>query len=401
LWTWLESGGHIWVEYMPKGFIYAGFGLTLGLYSVYSLTQVDVNLVLSDREWFWQAQQMMWQLGQEARGVSAGLFSFLVLSSFFFYRHIIHGFRQGGWNGRDFRRLIVISVLALLPAYPALSHDVFNYAMNAKMVWKYGADPHRAVALDFPDDPWPIFMRNTHTPAPYAKGWTYLSIPWGFIGQESIKANILSFKLLNLIAYLSLLWIISKTPLTKPKGGLAILAFNPLVLIETFGNVHNDVVMMALSIAGLGIGLVGFRQRRFAKVIVGTGIWMLSVWIKYASLMLLVGIGLYLLSKRFKTKVSFGGMQALAHGALLLSERSKWFLPWYLLWPFTFVPFIKEARLVRLLIVFSIAALLAYVPYLFWGEYHPIQEWQRRLILWGLPGLWLLGNYLIKPKAAA
>jgi hypothetical protein len=378
------------MERMPKMITQVLFAGTMGLYTLYSYSQVDPNLILSDNVYFWQFQQFLWQLGYHNRGWSAFLYTLIMFILFYCYREIASRFYTNQWTMRDFKRLLIIVVLTLLPAYPALSHDVFNYAMNAKIVWKYQADPHAQVALDFPNDPWLTFMHNVHTPAPYAKGWTAFSLPFGFIGQENIKLTMFIFRIVNVIAFGGLLYVLYKLPLPKRLGSLALLAFNPLMLIESIGNIHNDVIMMALALAGYYAISTGYVKKRWWLLFIGIVVLLISISIKYASIMIVAGLFVFQGFKRLRLHLSKGAALAISHFSLLLSERSKWFLPWYLIWSLSFLPLVKEPLLVSSLIFFSLSGLLSYVPYLYWGQYFPTQDWQRMAILWGLPLLLIL-----------
>src|SRR3990172_6981226 len=124
----------IWLWLLP---------VVAGIYSVYSFSQTDPNQVFFSQSWYWQFQKFMWRLGFQER----------------------------------------------------LSSDIYNYIFNAKMVWVYGANPHRQVALNFPDDQWLRFMHNTHTPAPYGYGWTMLSLVPSVIGQNHLKLTLLLVKM--------------------------------------------------------------------------------------------------------------------------------------------------------------------------------------------------------------
>jgi hypothetical protein len=288
-----------------------------------------------------------------------------------------------GWAGAG------LAVTILMFSYPALSHDIFNYLMNAKMVLMYHANPHIRVALDFPFDPWLKFMNNVHTPAPYAYGFTVLSLIPAFIGQYHLKITILLFRLMMVLAF----WLLIKAQwrLADKKERFWVMAFalNPLVLIETVGNIHNDVVMMAL-LLGSFICVLKARAGPRRWYLAAGILFLLSVSVKYATLMALVGLGGWYLLQKIKRPVSFGGAQAIAHFLPLLTTRSQRFLPWYLIWPLSFVPLTKEPLIRETMLLFSFTGLLAYIPYLYTGEYSQELLTVRTMILFIPPLSYLL-----------
>jgi len=82
---------------------------------------------------------------------------------------------------RNFKRYnpLLISILigvGLLFSYPFLSHDLFNYLFDAKIVTFYHQNPYILKALDFPSDPWLRFMHWTHRTYPYGPSFLFLTL---------------------------------------------------------------------------------------------------------------------------------------------------------------------------------------------------------------------------------
>lgn len=369
--------------------LWASYVVLLGGYTLWSYTQVDPNLVLSNRPFLWNLQNLVWQLGYHQRLISSLSYLILVSLLFLVYFLILRALfskqlsvREGFWG-------VGLAVIVLMFSYPALSHDIFNYLMNAKMVLLYQANPHIRVALDFPFDPWLKFMNNVHTPAPYAYGFTALSLIPAFIGQYHLKITILLFRTMMVMAF----WLLIKAQwqLADKKERFWVIAFalNPLVLIETVGNIHNDVVMMALLLGGFICVLKARVGSRWWYLAAGS-LFCLSVSVKYATLMALVGLGSWYLLKKIKRPISFGGTQAIAHFLPLLTARSQRFLPWYLIWPLSFLPLTKEPLIRETLLIFSFTGLLAYIPYLYTGEFSQELLTVRTMILFMPPLIYLL-----------
>jgi hypothetical protein len=368
-------------------------------YSVYSYSQVDPNLVLSSHPLFWSFQQFMWQLGFEHRYASLMIYLLIIIGLYLGYAGIISDSRRHQWTFKKILLFMCLSIVALLPAYPALSHDVFNYAMNAKIVWNYQADPHSLSALEFADDPWLRFMHNVHTPAPYARGWTWLSVPLGFLGQENIKLNLFIYRILMIVSLLGIIYFLSLLVPPHKRSQLLLFGINPLVLIETVGNIHNDAVMMVFAVAALVVGMRAYKRHSFILYLIAGSLLAISVSIKYGSIMMLFGLGVHYLLGRWNFQVKRGNVLAIAHFLPLLSDRSKWFLPWYLLWSLTFIPLMTSVWLKRLLIWFSVGALLSYAPYLFYGDYSSDQLMWKLILIWLLPLLgWSLQTWIYQTR---
>src|SRR5690606_16427971 len=143
-------------------------------------------------------QQWMWQTFFENRELMTYVYVGIVAVAFALYWAVTRDF-----NRKNVRLTLITSLLILSPlllAYNALSHDVFNYIFNAKMVRVYQADPHNKVALDFPQDDWLRFMHNTHTPAPYGYGWTAMSLVPSAIGMDKFVITWELFRLFSVVS---------------------------------------------------------------------------------------------------------------------------------------------------------------------------------------------------------
>lgn len=375
------------------------------LYLIFSFAYTDPNQIFSSHPLYWNFQQSMWQLGYHHRPQSTFIYVLIICLFFVGYALMLKAHQQHTITFKQILYSLLASTLILLIANPALSHDLYNYLFNAKMVWYYRANPHVQVALNFPQDDWLRFMHNTHTPAPYGYGWTALSVIPAWIAQNHLKTTLLLFKLLVGSFFYVLLFLQTRVAITlgqkKWQFGLLLFALNPLVLIETFGNGHNDVVMMALAILSLLLAVKAIKQRRPLLWPMAITIFILSVSIKFASIALLGGVGLYAFMRYgLKKPISLGTANALAIFTPLLTTRSQRFLPWYLIWPLSFMPFITEDGVKKLAVLFSFSSLIAYAPFLLAGQYSPTILFQRTLITFLLPGV-LLITYLLIQRAMA
>lgn len=382
------------------------FPLILLVYSIFTYLFVDPNLYLFSHPLYVEIQNFLWLFAAQNSSLIVLLYAMIIICLFGLYTLIIRQIRTGQLRQGQAIKLFIVSIIALMVSYPGLSHDIYNYMFNAKMVWHYGANPHTQVALDFPDDLMLRHMHNTHTPAPYGYGFTAISLIPSIIGQNYLKPTIILFRLLMVTGLLSLLrfqWRLLKHHAFNPDSSnpqnqlsqLAIFAFNPLILIETVGNIHNDVIMMSLCLAGIYLVIKHWPAKKWGFIVIGVLLYFASVSIKFASIAILGGFLLYFLIRQFsRIRLSLGACLSLALFAPLLTSRSQRFLPWYLIWPMSTGVFIRESIISHTLILFTFSALLGYIPFLYHGEYNQAVLSSRTLITF-IPPLAYLTTQLI------
>jgi hypothetical protein len=423
----LENTANI-MQISPNSKLYsilAAFSLLLAVYNLFSFGLTDPNLVLSQWQPYWEFQQYMWQMLFHNRPIMATLFATVVLLMFAAYFWLLHALYRN-WHGVAVTRrhigIWLLIIIPLLGSYNALSHDVFNYMFNAKMVVEYQADPHQQAALSFSEDEWVRFMHNTHTPAPYGYGWTGLSLVPAVLGNGVFSVTWLLFRLWA-VASMFLLFYglqrlskgIRRRPMTVLES--ASLFMNPLVLIEIIGNQHNDFWMMAPAVIALALilerrpmgELRTFTQRLTQWLAIGM-LAAVSVTVKYATLALLPLVSAILgvralvpllLRKRiswlpYSEKLehwliawieSFWITSVPLAASLLLfvpllTSRSQFFHPWYLTWSLAFLPFIKQGWWRMALFTLSVSSMMRYIPWMVADGYTAqVILWQR-LITW-------------------
>lgn len=349
---------------------------------IYSFTRQDLNLVLYNffpYSKFWaDAHEWLQRLGWYQRPLATGIFVALCLVVFITYLYLLK-------KKINFYWLLVIATLGIF-AYPMFSYDLFNYIFNAKMVWIYQANPHVRTAIEFAKDPMLRFMQNVHTPAPYAYGWTLASLLPGlswFIGKFTVA--FWAMKAFVALFWLAQLWILKKLVaklFPKESWRFWLFALNPLVLVETLINGHNDVVMMFLA-------LLSYWFLLKSKKILALLFLLLSASIKYASVVL---APLYFLPRRV--------LPAAASFLLLavMFTRPDQLHSWYLIWAFSFAVLIKSKWLVSIFTALTFGALLRYAPYIYYGHWDPPVYLVRNLIWLGSLIFYPLIQYVTKNR---
>ncbi|MDQ5951524.1 MAG: alpha,6-mannosyltransferase [Patescibacteria group bacterium] len=400
------------------------FGLLLVVYSVFSYSFTDPNLVLTGWQPYWQFQLWMWKNIFSNKVLVMSTFSFLVTGFFVCYLLLIKELKKLDFLKVEKKHILIYGVLiaCLTFSYNALSHDVFNYIFNAKMVNVYQENPHVKTALEYPQDEWTRFMHNTHTPAPYGYGWTVLSIIPLVIGSQIFSATWLLFRVIEIVS-IGLLYItLQRTAKVLLKRELklhelAILFLNPLFLIEVVSNMHNDLWMMIPGIAAVAV-TAKYSSNIIRTVVVAGLLLAASISIKFATVVLLLPMILVLAQRTLLEKMisqyvkRFPFSPKITHWLTnlierwtvqylplvssvllflpLLTSRSQQFHPWYLLWSMSWLPLIKQQYWKTIMIVFSFSSLLRYLPWMYLDGFAKNTLLWQQLISWGVPLAFLM-----------
>lgn len=171
--------------------------------------------------------------------------------------------------------LMCVAALAalMLLAPPLLSTDVFSYGAYGRMGALYGANPYLhgpyAISLD-PFYPF-IGAKWVNTPSVYGPLFTALSY---LLAPLSIAASVLAYKAiaaLSSVAIVAFVWNAARWRGVDPVKAAALVGLNPLLVIYGVGGGHNDLLMLAASVAGV-YALVQ-RRNRAAGGLLAAGAW--------------------------------------------------------------------------------------------------------------------------------
>ncbi len=161
------------------------------------------------------------------------------------------------WSGTLSVRTVVVLAVAyhvvvlLLPLL--FSRDVYSYAAYGRIAAVYHQNPYVATPADFPADALAPYVgpRWADTPAVYGPLWTQLSAVVVRVA-ETVGAQIVAFRALAVAASLGTLAVVAAlTRRLRPERtafALAAFGLNPVVLFQSVGSGHNDL-LVALSVA--------------------------------------------------------------------------------------------------------------------------------------------------------
>jgi Glycosyltransferase family 87 len=143
-----------------------------------------------------------------------------------------------------------LSTVVLTLSPPFSLGDTFNYLHYGRMLPLHGLNPYTALPIQASADPTYRYSTWHHLPSPYGPLFTLLteavaplSVP---VAYWILKAVIG----LCAAAVAVLTALLARALGRNPARAVAFVALNPLVLVYGIGGVHNDVLFMALLLAG-------------------------------------------------------------------------------------------------------------------------------------------------------
>lgn len=346
------------------GYVIASLALFL-----YSYTQVDLNLTLSTAN-IWQHIQKAFQyIGYYERTFSTVIYLCILVFLYGLYGIVLRKIRTGTVTVHGVWRIVFCLCIVLVLSYPAFSYDIFNYMFTAKTVLVYHKNPYAVIPMQFASiDPWVGVMRWIHLPSAYTPLWITLSLPAYFFGFGTFLLILWNFKIVAAIFYLLAvkgIYTVLKT--VEPENalaGMAVFALNPLIIIESLVNGHNDIAMIAIAIWSM----VFFIRKK--QYVISWFLLALSIGMKLMTIFLIPSFVL-----RCKRSIALAGM--LLGFVLVILNREV--LPWYFVWITPFVALLPGRRNITMVAgAFSLGLLLRYAPYLYYGNWNapvPILKW--------------------------
>ena len=191
----------------------------------------------------------------------------------------------------------------LIATWPLFSSDIFTYIMHGRLLGVYHVNPYLAPIANYAQDsifPW-VYYKWLHTPMAYGPLWALFSGCLAKISGHNLIHNLLIFRSLTVFFYLASVYILNKILLLLKSSHrqliLYLYAWNPLLLLETANNGHNDIVMATLIL----LALYCFLKNKLWLVL---PIFIMACLIKYIFILLLPFL-IFLLLKKVKRKIIF------------------------------------------------------------------------------------------------
>lgn len=340
--------------------LYLFLATSIGFF-IYSFTHVDLNLTLSSHPLVLKIISSLQQIAYYDRPLSTNIYLALSIFAIILYLYIVFKLSQ---KLKKFPWKVVGAIgLIFALAYPFLSHDMFNYVFYARTIIKYKQNPYIAAPNWFLGDEWLRFMHWTHKPSPYGPFHAFIVLPSYILGLGKLTLSLFWIKIINFSFYIvSIRTIGTITKILKRSKreiiqAQLLLALNPLILVDSLANGHNDAVMMAIYL----LSLMFLLQRKFLKSAVAL---LLSVGVKYITIVL---VPVYFLFNKL-SKEKLINIQVIAFTILVpLFYTYYGFQVWYATWALYTMPLSKSTSLKGAVLLFTIGGLLYYSSYIFTG----------------------------------
>lgn len=187
------------------------------------------------------------------------------------------------------------AVLILVP--PLFSRDIFSNIYYGRINAVYGANPYTLGPQKFLNDSVLPFTSTywKNTPIVYGPLYTLFSMGLVKLAGEGVTASIYAGKLSMALFHCGnvlLIWfLLGRFYPRRRLLGTMLYAWNPLVLVVSIGGGHNDVMMAFFALLALYLLMA---ERHWAAVFSMT----LSVMTKYATVVLLAALVIYLVRRR-------------------------------------------------------------------------------------------------------
>ena len=323
------------------------------------------------------------------RGVVSIIYLSLISVFFIFYFYFLKRIELG-----SLKKIIFASVILLLFAYPAvLSYDIFNYVFTSKVLFYYHENPYIIMPIEFINDPLLLFTHAANKVALYGPFWIFLTGIPHYLGLNNFILTLLNFKILIVLFYLGICYLIMKIS-NDPKK-VAFFVLNPLVLIETLVAGHNDVAMMFFAL----VSFYFLKKEKFVSAVIFITI---SILIKYATIFLIPVFIYYLFLKLKKQKMDWNKTFLLSSILMFiiffLSPLREEIYPWYAVWFIVFVALIPKYKLLHFVtVLLSFVLLLRYVPFMYLGTYFGPTPFIKITVTF-VPLMVLIGFYLLIKK---
>lgn len=367
--------------------ILVGYPFVILVLAIFSYGFVDLNLRLSTNSWYQALQTPLSDLVYKMRPTASFVFVLILIALFASYLVFLIRTDDFFPSFRKLTRFIPIITLILAASFPALTYDLFNYIMTAKVSFTYHENPYIVMPVEIPNDPNLAFTRAANKLALYGPVWLLLTAIPNTLGGGDVWRTIVVYKIMNGMAYLLMTYMIYR--FTKSVRNAVFFALNPLVIIETLVSGHNDIYMMLLALGGL---LLWKNSKRFA----GFFLLLASGLIKGATLIL--APLLYFTKYPFE-KILVYSYWLMAVVFFVVAPVREELYPWYAVWLISIASFLSPKRYARIwefTIVLSFALELRNLPYIYMGYYGGPGPMLRMLVTVIPVGLYVLWLFIIK-----
>lgn len=202
-------------------------------------------------------------VGVAAVALAAGAFALVLRAAW-----------RGGLSARAVVGLVLVGHALVLTLPLLFSRDVYSYAIQGRIAAVHHANPYVATPADFPADPLSAYVGPKWLDAPAVYGPLWIQVSAAIVRVvHGLAATVAAFRVLAAGASLATLGVISRlaAALRPERRAFALAAFglNPVVLFQSVGSGHNDL-LVALAVAG-ALALLVARRPLGATAVLALG----------------------------------------------------------------------------------------------------------------------------------
>ena len=347
---------------------YIFFAITLFILSIYSWGFVDPNMPFVH-------VPVMHKLVFMEGALSSVIYVGLLLSLFGWFWYF---WRRAATKQLSIRQLCIylgILVGILFLSFPAFSNDIFNYIATAKVTYQYHENPYIVMPIDIPNEPMLHFLQAANKTALYGPTWILVTYVPYVLGGNNLLVTMYTFKFVAVFFYFALIWLIWRV--TKRFTAVVFFAFNPLVIVDTLVDAHNDVVMMSLALAAFYV----LQKKKYVWAVV---LLCLSILVKGATLFL-VPVFVYAWWKQHKKTFDWEYVWTIASYSMfaifLLSPIREEIYSWYFIWVLTFVSLRKRWDIVTVVaLAFTFGLPLRFLPFVYSRSWEGVTPLIKKIV---------------------
>lgn len=218
----------------------------------------------------------------------------------------------------------VLFAICLGFMYPVNAADLFLYDFQGRTLVHHGENPYLHAPAEFTADPEAAFAPRPDLPAVYGPLWLWLEALVQRLRAEHRLQRLLLLKIVAVGAHVANSWLIWLLLRNKPSRqrvtGTLLYAWNPLILLETAGNGHNDAVMMTFVL--LAVYCVQYSRWLWVLpclMLAGLVKYVSFLWVPLFAFLILRQLGF---SRRGLSVL--GGSGLLSIGLLVLAYMPLW-----------------------------------------------------------------------------
>lgn len=197
-----------------------------------------------------------WLLGLYGDGVDISPGDYRLALWIAFAAYLVVVLSAGALGRRPIRWAAIVAIAGFALAPALLSLDVFSYLSYARLEVLHGLNPYDFAPAAIPHDAAAARVQDYRdATSVYGPLFTLGTYPLGLVG---VPAGMWALKGIAALAVLGVASLVARMARMRglaPAPAAALVALNPLVLVQVVGGAHNDALMMLALLGGVALVL--------------------------------------------------------------------------------------------------------------------------------------------------